>query len=192
MPTVRITGSVNTTIEVSPNDSIRDGLNSIGLSDHQALFNGTVLFPSLSFAFYNIKDNDIILLVKNKESSKSPPMNSKPKARHLSPADVQQLKIAFNQRFGHNLKDPDNVFEYFKNSLDPVYSREVGRTNDLFRQRIEAVPSIFRKIYKRFNNLSSQSHNSDDQLFPTVLPEKALEPSTELLPVLTVPIDTTS
>lgn len=183
---INISGLVETKISVSPFDSIQNVLSALSLSNCYVLFKGSVLTPAFSFSFYKINENDTIFIVNNKESrntSIDSNVKSHPSPKSLSPEVVQKMHAIFDAKYGKRLKDPENVFNCLKSFFDPTSSREAARVNDLFRQRIENSPSSFRKIYARISGLNSKSF-LEEQHLPTILPEKALQPSTQFLPNL--------
>lgn len=182
---IKVLGLVDTTISVSPYDSIENALTTLGVSNCHVVFKNTVLTNALSFAFYKINQNDTIYVVSKKDKRQNASIiNSKlstPKS--LSPETVQKMHVVFDAKYGKRLKDPENVFNCLKGFFDPTSSREAARVNDLFRQRIENNPSSFRKIYSRLSDLRKKPF-LEEHHFPTILPEKALEPSTQFLPNL--------
>lgn len=180
---VKVSGLVETTLQVSPLDSIQNAISSLGLSNCFVLFNGSILTTAFSFSFYKIKENDTIFIIDNNKS-KNQYSDFKSKPKSLSPETVQKMHIMFNAKYGKRLKDPENVFDNLKSFFDPTSSREAARVNDLFRQRIENSPSSFRKIYLRIRDLRNKKAFLEEQNYPTILPEKALQPSTQFLPTL--------
>lgn len=183
---VKVSGLVETTVLVSPYDSIQNVLSTLEISNCHVLFKGSVLTTALSFSFYNIGENDTIYIVDNIKSRNrylDSGINVKANPKSLSPEVVQKMHIVFNAKYGKRLKDPENVFNSLKCFFDPTSSREAARINDLFKQRIENSPASFRKIYSRISNLQNRV-SSVEPHYPTILPEKALQPSTQFLPNL--------
>ncbi|OHS95609.1 hypothetical protein TRFO_38270 [Tritrichomonas foetus] len=208
---INIAGIIDDSLFVSPFDSLQNALNRLGLSHCYVVYNGSLLSTALSFSFYNIKGNDTIYLVDNKNVRPTIPSSYKntrslcndnkssygrafqrrscEKPRPLHQGMVNKLRKAFNEKYGNRLRDPDTAFNMMKCSVDPTSAREAARVNDLFRQRIETNPSSFRKISAKFEKLQC-SGKLGIQQFPTVLPEKAIEPSTEFLPIFPMAVET--
>jgi hypothetical protein len=89
------------------------------------------------------------------------------------------LRQRFDSRFSARFSDPDAVFEQFREASDPVTARESARLADLFRTRVEENPSACRRLFGRLKSLEVAK---EVVVMETVLPEKAVRPSTELLP----------
>jgi hypothetical protein len=137
--------------------------------------NGRVLCPALSFNFLHVCDGDEIYVA-------APPAAADRRFRPsptLSIQTVGRLRERFDAKFGARFRDPDAVFEQFRDASDPVTARESARLADLFRTRVEENPSACRKLFARLESLEGRR---PVQAIATVLPEKALTPSTDLLP----------
>jgi hypothetical protein len=77
-------------------------------------------------------------------------------------------------------KIPDEVFEQLRAASDEITAREFARLTDLHRVWLESKPSVVHRIADR---LRATEVRPVEIHFPaTVLPEKALNPSTDLLP----------
>lgn len=99
----------------------------------------------------------------------------------------ERLKYRFDQKWAQKFNDPDSAFEKIKLYSDPSLANESARLEDLYRTRIEGNVSAFRKVCDRFShqgdNVScNQNEIKSSNIQPTVLPEKPILPSTQLLP----------
>jgi hypothetical protein len=97
----------------------------------------------------------------------------------LSTHAIGRLRERFDRKFSGRFRDPDAVFEQFKEASDPVTARESARLSDMFRTRVEENPSACRRLLERISALEDPK---PCRAMATVVPEKALTPSTDLLP----------
>ena len=189
MLSINIKGLIESTIIVSPYDSIQNALNRLGLCHCYAIHNGIVLSTALTFAFYEIGKGESIYIVDNKKAL--PSVNyyqlKKNKSRPLHQETVNKLRKLFNDKFDGKLKDLDSAFNFVKCTIDPTSSREAAKVHDLSRQKIESNPVSYRKLLKKWESLQNSRYLKNE--FPTVLPQKALEPSTDLLPCLPMELE---
>lgn len=100
---------------------------------------------------------------------------------------MKKIKYRFDQKWAQKFNDPDAVFEKIKLYSDSSLANESARLEDLSRTRIEGNASSFRKVCNRYSsqgvNVSiNQSEIKNQNIQPTVLPEKPIFPSTQLLP----------
>ncbi|KAK8883284.1 hypothetical protein M9Y10_045935 [Tritrichomonas musculus] len=106
--------------------------------------------------------------------------------KNRSSNDLVNKKVQkfFMEKCSGNMRDPEFVFQRFKDSINPKTAFEAARITDIYRSRIESNSSSFRKLCKKYNNLSSNDRIRKNTSMPTILPAKAGEPSTDLLPEL--------
>lgn len=159
MISIQTRGVRQSRISVSQTDSVRDVLKSLGLPSCKVLYEGLLLQPAFSLMFYGIKNDSVIDIIE---------VPSKPK--YDSPPSQYQFKKTMEQ-----LKMRNQELEY----------REAYRVADNFHRKLESNRKTFRKIIEKV--LKSKSNVEADDLnypvfIPTILPNKALMPSTELLP----------
>jgi hypothetical protein len=101
--------------------------------------------------------------------------------------DTQWMK-KMGQRGGKEwrskFRDPDSVFDQLKMATNPQTATESARLADLFRIRVEGNMSAYRKVCNKCRlEINTERANNVDRPPPqTVLPEKAMSPSTDLLP----------
>ena len=133
--------------EISRMDSISVLSDIIKQEGSRFVYNGMILNPSLTFAFYGINEKDVIFVLppEPKEIQKMP---EKPQI----PDMTNQLRDHFNKHWAHRTADPEEAFERFKNTADPKTARENARIIDLQRSKIEANPAQYRKMCTKFQN----------------------------------------
>lgn len=99
----------------------------------------------------------------------------------------KKMQKIFIEKCSGNMRDPEFVFQRFKDSINPDTAFEAARITDIYRSKIESNSLSFRKLCKKYNNLSSNDRIRKNPSMPTILPNKANEPSTEFLPELCSP-----
>ena len=111
------------------------------------VYNGMILNPSLTFAFYGITEKDIIYVLppEPKEVQKIP-------EKAKLPDMTKQLRDHFNKHWAHRTADPEEAFQRFKDTADPKTARENARIMDLQRSKMEANPAQYRKMCLKFQN----------------------------------------
>lgn len=119
------------------------------------------------------------------DSSSSSSMVS-PDKNDFGPS-IEKLKYRFDQKWAQRFNDPDTVFEKIKLYSDPSLANESARLEDLYRTRIEGNVSAFRRVCDRFSHQGDNVNScpaeiKNQNIHPTVLPEKPIFPSTQLLP----------
>jgi hypothetical protein len=171
--TVDLRGALQGSTTVCSFDSISSLSPASGLT---FLYKGRILCPALSFAFLRIQDGDEIYAI-----APTPPADAPSKAvRALSGHAVDRLRERFDAKFSARFKDPEAVFEQFRDATDPVTARESARLADLFRTRVEENAGACRRVFGRLQQLEAPKRANP--LLATVLPEKPLAPSATVLP----------
>ena len=173
-------GCIDLTISVLPADSISSIQNYTLLQNCQYLCKNLVLCPAMSFAFYDITDGDQIYVQSN-ETEHSLQYSKK---HSSSKPNMSLLRKRFDLKFAPRFKEPDEIFQQIQASIDPETSMESARLSDISKIKIESNPLAFRRVCTRFSNVKS----FDDQQFhvpkvPTIIPIKAISPSTDTLPM---------
>ena len=181
--TLRVRGCVDSTVTVRSTDTPFSLCDSTAHGPVRFIHKGRLVCPAMSFAFLGIADGDEIFVVGEPKKEDTPP-ESRPDTTFNF--DVRRLKKRFDEKWADKFKDPEAVFEQLRSQRDPLTARESARLTDLFRARIERNTSKFRRLYSRFSRMyddgqvSQPSTRGDSEV--TVVPEKALCPSTDLLP----------
>jgi hypothetical protein len=174
--TVELRGAFEHCVTVSPLDAI-SSLSSIpGL---RYVHRGRLLCPALSFRFLNVRDGDEIFVIAPIDKSVSPRPRCAP---GFTQDAVDRLRQRFDARYSQRFRDPDAVFEQLRDASNPITARESARLADVFRTRVEENRVAYRKVFGRLERLESGARQSAVETAATVVPEKAMEPSTELLP----------
>ncbi|EAX92699.1 hypothetical protein TVAG_148020 [Trichomonas vaginalis G3] len=149
--TIRITGREKTIISISnykPISIIDEFMDNKG---YRFVYNGMILNPALSFAFYKIKNNSLIFAVKGKES------NLDTEKKSNSQIDkTHQLKDYFQRNWAHHFANPEQAFE---NSQNPSIVKEALRIHDLSLERKESSISEFRKLTSHFREETRINEN---------------------------------
>jgi hypothetical protein len=171
--TIDLHGSLHGSVTVCALDSVSSLAPSSGFT---FIYKTRVLCPALSFAFLRIRDGDEIYAIA-RESPAGAPSKA---VRTLSGHTFDRLKKHFDAKFSGRFKDPEAVFEQFRDAADPVTARESARLADLFRTRVEENAGACRKVFGQLQRLEVSKRARPALV--TVLPQKALSPSTELLP----------
>jgi hypothetical protein len=138
-----------------------------------------VLSPALSFRFLQIQDGDEIFIVHKGHQNECKSVQSS--VGGMTCRALGRLREQFDARFALRFKDPDETFEQLRAASDQVTARESARLTDLYKMRVEGRhPGALLKVKERLQEMPQRKPWSIQE--PTVLPEKALTPSTELLP----------
>jgi hypothetical protein len=100
--------------------------------------------------------------------------------RSLPDHAIGRLRERFDTHFARKFSDPDETFEQLRAASDVGTARESARLTDIWKMRVETHGGAVRRLMERMRELPARQPWSPNE--PTVLPEKALTPSTELLP----------
>ena len=180
--TIQLRGAVDRSVTVSATDA---PFSLCDLPPHcvKFLHRGRIICPSMSFAFLGVEDGDEVFVIGGAPSKpRTPPGLARPRGAR----DMSRLKKRFDEKWASRFKDPDAVFAQLRDAHDPVTASESSRLTDLFRTRIETSASGFRKMCARMTRLLNDEQCDRPSLGgggeATVVPEKAICPSTELLP----------
>ena len=208
MAHIHIKGATESTIVVNLTDTVSSILSIIGESNAHIIYDGQPLSPAFSLMFYGIgegsevtvispdpKQIDSNTLYRNSSYSNipHPPCNrgsslllshrcNMSSSRLLS-NESKRVKRFFVEKCMGKVRDPDAVYQRFQDAMNPITAMESARITDVYRSRIEANPNSFRRLCKKYRTLVDHEKNKTF-ITPTVLPEKAEEPSTDLLPEL--------
>lgn len=181
---LQLVGFITQEVEAHTTDSIHDLLERIGAPNARVIIGGSLVSPAFSLSFYGLNDGDIVNIVppvvqdEDKEMEK---WNRAPQS--FSKETVDRMRSLFNESYAYRMKDPEEVFERARVSIDPITSRECARVKDLFRMRIESNPSVFGKIIYRFSlEMKDKPDVNSPVICKTVVPQKAAMPSTDFLP----------
>jgi hypothetical protein len=128
-----------------------------------------LLCPALSFAFCGIKDGDQIFAIRD--------------CRRLGRrrADVERRELKFHECLAKRFCETNGFL--FQRGGEPKNLHEFSRISDVFRLKIESNTTTYRRVCIHFMRLMDLKDVAQYDTV-TVFPEKALEPSTELLPML--------
>lgn len=195
-----------TTITVKITDPVSSIFDAIGSPNRQdkIVFNGQILCPALSFAFYNIHNNDTISLISPQmptsisagNLSGNVPLKDSSSNRPVLIAAPLPLPITHKRTLFHS--NSSNFFKSIspKNNREQSRAAETARLTDIYKTRIESNSKSFRKLCTKFNDLNETLSTNKvlSQTPPpslvslqelrqeTVLPQKAELPSTDYLP----------
>jgi len=170
--TIHVVGDHNCQLSVRRFDQILS-LKEYGIKGTRFVMNGILLNPSLSFGFYEIAEQATIHVIGDRLLSKMEIKDQDKKWRVKDRLIKEENRLLLLQKYQMNSND---------SLSDPLREPEVARLNDVFRGRLEANPSVFRKICTRFSAFADSYEQPNDEN-PTVLPNKAQNPSTEDLPL---------
>lgn len=163
--TVHLVGCEEKKVQVYQNDPINKIYDLINNKKSLVIFNGGVLNSSLSFAFYGIGDGDSLAIID--QQTKSLGTNDDP-------------DIFFTMKYFDMLRQMRNMNQQYSN--DEINGQfEASRLLDLSFNKLMYRPSSFRRVCKMISKRINQNDNISEN--STVLPEKAENPSTELLPL---------
>ncbi|OHS92971.1 hypothetical protein TRFO_12160 [Tritrichomonas foetus] len=186
MARIFISGSINTTVVVNLTDTVSSILSIVGKSDARVIFSGQVLSPALSLMFYGIGDGSQVILL-TPENTYQPP---KPQGLYRNNSytrlindESKRVQKFFEEKCAGKVRDPEAVLQRFQDATNPMTALESARITDVYRSRIEANTNSFRRLCKKYRSLV-ELERCPKMSTPTILPEKAEEPSTELLPEL--------
>lgn len=154
--------------------------NGLMSSAYRYIHEGRVLSPSFSLKYLGVGDGDTVYVV---AMPRREAVNlSKEKLQNVS-EHSKRLRQRFDEKWAHKFSDPDSVFERLEQLRNPETARESARLSDIFKTRIESNTSAFRQVCSRMMSMKRQREtkttNND-----TVIPSKAVYPSTDLLPDL--------
>jgi hypothetical protein len=171
---LEIRGAIEQSATVSSLDAVSSLCPEPGVT---FLHRGRVLCPALSFGVLGIRDGDQIFTV-----SKGPREAPLPRRLPVDPpgAPISRLRERFDAKFSSRFRDPDAVFEGMRAACDKTTAREAARLTDLFRTRVEGSPNALRSLMGRIRVAGETRHGATAAV--TVLPGKAVVPSTQLLP----------
>lgn len=182
---LRLVGFVTQEIEAHTTDSVHDVLERIGLPTARIVIDGVIVSPAFSLAFYGLTDNAVLTVVPPVETQKQEmDMEKWSRApRAFSKETVDKMRAVFEEGYAYRIKDPEEVFERARVSIDPITARECARVKDLFRMRIESNSSVFGKILYRYSlEMKDKPDVTTSVICKTVVPQKAAMPSTDFLP----------
>ena len=195
--TINLHGVVETKIFLHSFDAPMDlphvlGLQQIGL-DYLFLHRGKPLTPALSYASQGVNDNDDVYIVqRRKKQNVSKPIKRDIIFKTINNED--EFRKKFFEHYGNRFRDTDTVFEQMLYVTHPKTTNEFARITDLFKMRVESNPVAFRRICKNVETSQRDEEEANRikhieklKQCPTVLPQKALSPSTDLFPLLTNP-----
>ncbi|OHS99162.1 hypothetical protein TRFO_34433 [Tritrichomonas foetus] len=161
-------------------ESIADEQNEV-----RFIYNGQVLSPALSFAFYDISNNAEIYVIGSCPTNKNVMANNIKHRRNQklnrnscnlvneSLRENERVKKFFNEKLAGKINEPDIVLQRFQDAINPMTAHESARLTDLYRSRIEANTKSFRKLchkYKMFTEAieakkCNQTFSMHSQLF---------------------------
>ncbi|KAH0793124.1 hypothetical protein GPJ56_003019 [Histomonas meleagridis] len=177
--TLHLTGASNQTIVMSSSyETANDIARIINIHDAFFICHGRILSPSFSLDFQDVKNGDIIHVVRKKQKPEKTIFQNNNKGLDI----ISKLREKFDRGWAHKFNDPDVVFEQIRAASNPTTAAESSRLTDLFKTRVEANTSAYKKVCMRylreFEGADIQSTNN----IPTVVPMKSNSPSFEVLP----------
>ena len=132
---------------------------------YSIIYNGMILNPSLSFAFYGIRNGDNIYIVKRKEKAIRKKDDS---TSYLSEYHLRELIRQVNSA---NYPEQESLHH------------EAVRLVDLSFNKLMYRPTSYRRMCTILNKTLANLPPGIDDADSTVLPEKAETPSTAFLPL---------
>jgi hypothetical protein len=171
---LEIHGAIERCVTVSSLDAVSCLCAEPGVA---FLHGGRALCPALSFAFLRIRDGDQIFVAAPRQREGPLPRRA---PADLTGAAIGRLRERFDAKFSARFRDPDSVFDGLRAACDETTAREAARLTDLFRTRVEGSTSALRSLIGRMR--AAEAARPGAAAAATVLPEKAVMPSTELLP----------
>ena len=120
------------------------------------VLNGVILNEEMSFGFYYVKANDVMIVV-NK-------------------CDYANKKNKFATYSNENESFTESVF----NIINPKTSKESVRIRDIQLAKLDRKPKVFRKVVK--TQLEYFNQSPAKQCIPSIIPSKSSVPSVEPLP----------
>lgn len=178
-------------VTVKLSDSVSTVFRLLNIPPARILYNGNVLCPAMTFAYYGIENGASLVVIQ------APPPQMRRSNSHnrfnqeLTAAQQKTLQVRrfFEERCVGRVNDPDSILQRFHDAVNPMTSGEHARLTDLYKNRIETNTKAFRKLCAKFHSLVQfeSVRPSSATPVPTVLPGKAVLPSTEFLPELLGP-----
>ena len=144
---IRIAGNISQEKIISIQDEISILKDISKNEDCRFVYNGMILNPALSFAFYGIKENDTIFIVTPENQNKLVSVGTQ-----AVPDLTAQLRSHFDKHWAHKLSDPEAAFQKFMDATDPITARENARLMDLHRNKVESSTVGYRKLCTKFKN----------------------------------------
>lgn len=172
-------------------DAKISNIRTVEDNDVHFFYNGYFLNESKSFSFYNLSENDTIIVVPSTADDKQ--LNNK--YRNIS---HDTSKFLSHLKNNYSSLNDDN--SYLNQYIDPSVQREMSRIRDVELLRMEYKPKFLRKIKMRQGNaFDSRNRNSNNSFsiflsrndsktdktnaMSTVIGPQTLEPSIEPLPI---------
>ena len=144
------------------------------------IHDGRKLLNALSLSYLGVEDNDTLFVFRKDKASQKCQIK-KDKIINYDQS-LFRLKFRFQQKYAHKYVDPESVFERVMLNSDPRLQKESARLADLYRMRVETNVSAYRKVCDRYSRQGNQVEAKSTSIHQTVVPEKPLIPSTNLLP----------
>lgn len=168
---IHLKGYRESDIQVSPYETVGYINEHFNDNEIRLVYKGMLLDPSLSFSYYNIQHDDTIIVVQPR-----PVSSRKSRREHDSDSmmDIHYERLMKQKKLMMQEKD---------NAQNDMIALESARLLDLSFNKISYRPTSYRRICKIIKKKSDNLENSFETQ-GTVLPEKALTPCTEFLPLI--------
>lgn len=176
-------GLTESTIIVNNFDQVSSIFEIIGLSNnkYKLIYKDKILCPALSFAFYNIQNNDTISIV---ESHMTLNVYSKHNCSIKQSSSSNIIKnIQQTQLLEQSIKEKDLHNRYISNSnynnqryqdsLNPHIANESARLTDIYRSRIESNTKSFRKLCTKYHALVESENSLDSKKTSSSFPSSS-------------------
>lgn len=187
--TLYLKGVFSGSLEMESSDTIQTLCETLGCGEAKFIHNGRILAPAFSLAFQGVKNCDEIFVISEAPQLHSNYFYNSPYNKRNGRDPVKRLKERFDAKWAGRFRDPDSVFEQIRDASDPMLAPEAARIADIFRTRVESNLSAYRKVCDRFSRIEDMQDSNKENNTNTVIPEKALCPSTDYLPELWLPQD---
>lgn len=157
-------------IGVHISDSISSISQNANLNENtKYMFNGIILIPVMSFAFYGIQNGSIIQAISDTDEHS---LRKTPERKRWNHAHSLQ-----------NMPSPSQPLISKEAAL-----RETARLSDIYKMKIELNQTAFRRVCGRYYSLTEKQclQRSSSPLPLTVVPSKPSGPSIDVLPVFSI------
>ena len=176
-------------LTVKLSDAVSIVFTMLNIPPTRVVYNGNVLCPAMTFAFYNIESGASLFVspAPPRPMRRSNSQNRFSQAMSAAEQKTLQARKFFEEKCAGRVNDPEAVLQRFHDAVNPMTSGEHARLTDLYKNRIETNTKAFRKLCTKFHSLvrfENLRAVEGPMSVPTVLPEKALLPSTNDLPML--------
>lgn len=181
-------------------DAKISNIRTVEDNDLQFCYNGYFLNETKSFSFYNLSENDTIIVVPSTAERQINQNNYAKLSNNISKF-FSHMKKSQNSSLSSSGSFSKNESSYYNKFYDPSFQREVSRIRDIEFLRMEYKPKFLRKIQMKHNNFIDSQKNNQSNSFSlfssnnnsqidnsgemsTVIGPQSLEPCIDPLPII--------